>query len=381
MLAIQEYLNGGKTHDDLATELGIKTVRHDELPLCIVNYCQIASPKTHPIVREARGLVLHAETHELVARSFPRFFNWGEVADEMKDFDFSDFYVQSKEDGSLAVLYWFDGQWRVNTRGSFAGDKINGCKYTWEQGICEAMGIAGLHELDAFLDRGYCYVCEFCSPWNKVIRRYDAPLMYLLTVFDGHDELPIEQVDALHLDRLTYLFKRPSRYPFASIEQIQDFLRARSESDPTFEGVVICDRAGHRWKIKSATYLGLHRLKGDGDNLFNPKNLIPFILTGEDSELLTYFPEVEETYLECKAKVNQAFKDLESVWEANWRIDDQKSFAVAISGKTPFTGILFTLRKKHGANQTRELLAEIWRDSADAILKQVFKKWRGPHEL
>jgi hypothetical protein len=82
-LQVQEYLHSGKSWANLTDELGIKVVFHPSLPLVTVNYDQIESPKTHPIVRECRGLVLHRQTFDLVARSFPRFFNWGEVADEM----------------------------------------------------------------------------------------------------------------------------------------------------------------------------------------------------------------------------------------------------------------------------------------------------------
>ena len=78
--------------------------------LANVTGASLAPTGGHPVVRECRGLVLHAQTHDLVARSFPRFFNWGEMAEEMKGFDFSDFTVHTKEDGSLVLLYFFAGQ-------------------------------------------------------------------------------------------------------------------------------------------------------------------------------------------------------------------------------------------------------------------------------
>ena len=152
MLQVQEYLQT-KSHDALSDELGIKVNRHDTLPLVILNYDQIESPKTNPIVRECRGLVLHADTHELVARSFSRFFNWGEVVEEMPEFDFSDFIIQSKEDGSLILIYFFDGEWRVNTRGSFAQDHMQFQDFTWTHGILKALHIDHMNELDRFLDQ------------------------------------------------------------------------------------------------------------------------------------------------------------------------------------------------------------------------------------
>lgn len=78
MLEVQTYLRGGKTIDDLESELGIKAIAHPTLPLVILNYNQIESPKRNSIVRECRGLVLEVGTWNVVARSFQRFFNFGE---------------------------------------------------------------------------------------------------------------------------------------------------------------------------------------------------------------------------------------------------------------------------------------------------------------
>lgn len=369
MLHVQQYLQT-KTFDDLTAELGIVVKRHDTLPLCILNYDQIESPKTHPIVRECRGLVLHADTKDVVAKSFNRFFNWGEVADEMKDFDFSDFIVQSKEDGSLVLIYHFDGRWHANTRGSFATDNMQGLNFTWREGICKAItdyGIGDLQELDDELDKGVTYVCEFCSPWNKVVRRYEKPCMYLLTAFQGTKELHYSEVDLMAHG----LFKRPQRYEFINIDEVQSYLQLQAEKDPTFEGVVICDHLGHRWKIKSATYLGLHKMRGEGDNLFHPKHLLPFILAGEEAELLTYFPECRETYEELKAKVNEAFAELQDIWAKHWMLGDQKEFALSIKDKTPFTSLLFNVRKRHGKDQKPEHLKTEWRTADSLILKKL----------
>lgn len=366
---VQEFLKE-KSFDDLTKELGIVVKKHDTLPLAILNYDQIESPKSHPIVRHCRGLVLHTETKEVVARSFSRFFNWGEMADEMGSFDFSNFIVQSKEDGSLVVLYYYDGQWHANTRGSFAIDYMQGMNFTWREGICRALGIKDLSELDNIgLDRSVSYVCEFCSPWNKIVRRYEKPVMYILTAFRGVDEIPWDGEELNLPDN----FLKPTVYAFRSMEQIQQFLNDQAERDQTFEGVVIRDAAGRRWKIKNACYLALHRLRGEGNNLFMPKNLLPFILSGEEAELLVYFPEVEESFRECQNKVNQHFEQLANVWKECHKIEDQKEFALSIKGKTPFTGILFSLKKRFGNKQTFDDLKSFWRLSEDIIIKTLFR--------
>lgn len=369
MLAVQQYLQT-KTFEDLTAELGIVVKRHDTLPLAILNYDQIESPKTHPIVRECRGLVLHADTKEVVAKSFNRFFNWGEVQEEMPLFDFSDCIVQSKEDGSLVLIYYFDGQWHANTRGSFATDVMQHQSFTWREGICKALGISDLQEFDSEqieLDRGVTYVCEFCSPWNKIVRRYEKPVMYLLTAFTGTDELHHSEVDLM----TEGMFLRPTKYEFCSIDEIQAFLEQQAAADPTFEGVVICDHLGHRWKVKSATYLGLHKLRGEGDNLFNPKNLLPFIMSGEDDELLTYYPEVKEEFYRLKAEVLAEYAKVLETWIDHHSKQEQKDFALAIKDKTPFTSVLFQVRKNGGTQANSANLKKAWREAENQILKRL----------
>jgi hypothetical protein len=369
MLAVQQYLLTN-SFDDLENELGIKTTRHESLPLIILNYSMIDSPKTNPVVRDCRGLVLHTDTHEVVAKSFNRFFNWGEVVEEMADFDFTDFSVQSKEDGSLVLLYYFDGKWCANTRGSFAIDAMQFQSFTWREAICKAVGESNLEDVGMPLNPEHTFVCEFCSPWNKVVRRYEKPVLYLLSAFNNKtlEELTPAQCDGF---ARSAGMLRPIVYEFKSIEEIQGFLQEQAENDPTYEGVVIRDRHNHRWKIKSATYLGLHRLKRN--DTFNPKHLLPFILTGEDDELLTYFPEVKETFYEAKCRVLEEYIGVLETWADHHAIEDQKEFALSIKDGTAFSSVLFNVRKKHGKAQLARDVRQEWRESDQLILKRLFK--------
>jgi T4 RnlA family RNA ligase len=374
MLAVQRYLQNN-SFDDLEKELGIKLTRHESLPLIICNYNQIESPKMHPVVRECRGLVLNYDSHEVVAKSFDRFFNWGEVAEEMDDFDFADFCVQSKEDGSLALLYHFDGEWRANTRGSFALDDMQFQSFTWQQAICKAVGETNLEDVGLPLNPKFTFVCEFCSPWNKVVRRYKKPVLYLLSAFDPQtlEELTLAQCDSFaHSAGML----RPTLYEFKSIEEIQKFLQDQAENDPTYEGVVMRDKHGHRWKIKSATYLGLHRIKGN--DTFNPKHLLPFILAGEEDELLTYFEEVREKFYEAKSRVLEEYIGVLEAWGDHHAIDDQKEFALSIKDQTGYPSVLFNVRKKYGKAQKASDVRQEWRESEHLILKRLFKSGHQP---
>jgi hypothetical protein len=375
MLAIEQYLTQGKTFDDLINEYSLKATYHPTLPLVILNYNMIKSPKLAAVTREARGIVFDTNTKKLVAKGFDRFFNWGEVEEEMRRFDFNNFTTTEKLGGSYVLLYCYNGQWMANTRSTFGLDKINDMPITWWQGFCQALGIASIQELDKILGRGYSYVCEFCSPYNKVVREYKTPQMYLLAVFKGEEEVSSSVINAIayfiSLNQLPLL--RPEEYKFSNTFEIINFLNHNSTNDPTFEGVVIRDRNNCRYKIKSPTYLAWHHMKGSGDDLHAPKNLLPFILNDEIDELLTYFPEVTETYYKYKDKIDKAYIELVLLFNECRFIDNQKTFALKIVGKTPFTSILFQVRKKYGRHQTIHNLYDEWRNSQDLILKKLFE--------
>ena len=366
MLKVQEYLASGKTIDDLNKEFGINATYHPELPLVLLNYDQIESkPKTHPIVRECRALVLCTEDYSLVAKTFNRFFNHGEVADE--PFDFNNCIVTNKEDGSLLLIYWFRDRWMAHTRGSFNMDNsLYGTAYTWKQLIYEALGVTSL--VDLSLRKDITYVCELCSLHNKIVRKYSVPTLYLLAAFCGETELHWEEVDKLP----AYKMVRVGRYHFKSLEEIMAHIRKYEILDPTYEGIVGQDINGRR-KIKSETYYALHQLAGNG-NLYHPRYLMRAILTGEQAELLTYYPEVEETLREYEYIVNKAYSELLVVWKEYYMIEDQKEFALAVMKSiTPFTNLLFRLKKEHGVNQEEKHLRLAWRENKDQILKVLFK--------
>lgn len=285
----------------------------------------------------------------------------------MPSFNWKKATVLEKVDGSLILLYCYGGEWRVNTRGSFADGELNFTGKSWSDWVWGAIP----HRDEVLnLDPGCTYVMEFVSPYNKVVRNYSEPKLYLLTVVEN--ETGVEWlVGEANQAASTLGILRPRLFDFDDLPQVQAFLREQEEKDPTFEGVVAQDDTGLRVKIKSSTYLGLHRLKGEGDNLFNPKHLLPFILAGEEDELLTYFPEVRGRFYELKCAVQDLYIDLLEAWCDHKDIEEQKEFALAIQ-KQPLSGILFNARKQRC--QTTGEFRKLFRGS-DHMLQKWCKNW------
>jgi hypothetical protein len=345
----------------LTSEFAIRVTEHPTEPLVILNYDQIDSPRFHPITRECRGLVLDRRDWSVVARGFPRFFNAGEHREDDEKFDWFDFSIQSKEDGSLMLLYWWNNAWHVNTRGSFAtGECGQGTSKTWEEVFCEA----GIDEvaMDS-LDPTYTYVFELCSLYNKVVRRYERPTLFLLTEVCNIFGVEVNR-DAVDRDAQALRVKRPETFQMSGIEGICSFLEAHP--DATFEGVVVRDCNDNRLKIKNKRYVALHHMRGEGDNLFSPKHLLPFIMKGEHSEVENYFPECSEALWGVSNQINFEKATMLASWDETKHIQDQKEFALAITQRTSLSSFLFTARKMGREpvevfeNGQQQLLRKFW---------------------
>lgn len=101
----------------------IRVHTHPEFPeLRIANYAEktVFDREWNEATRASRGLIFNIDTGDVLARPFPKFFNYGEV-DAAKIELADEVWVSDKMDGSLGIIYPApDGSLRVATRGSFA---------------------------------------------------------------------------------------------------------------------------------------------------------------------------------------------------------------------------------------------------------------------
>lgn len=367
-LHVQKYLSAGNTLDQLSEQYGIITFHHPTLPLVGLKYSQINSPKLHPITRECRGLVLNRTTWELVGKGFDRFFNVGEDAENYAQFEWDGSTAQEKHDGSFILVYFSGGEWHVNTKGSFGLGECGHSGRSWREVFIETLGVP----LKRFAPLStYCF--ELCTPFNKVVRSYEKPIAYLLSAFDTyHEDGPREwKHNFCDIFAEQHGLNRPALHRFKSIDEVKAALAEKEQTDKTFEGFVLRDRHNRRFKAKSQTYLALHHLKDNG-NIFNPKNLVPLVLNGEIDEVSAYMPEVAEAAKAASDVLQDAYASLWQVAREAYGIVNQKDFALSIKGRTPFSSILFQVRKDHGCNYEERHVRDQWMKSADMIVKALY---------
>jgi hypothetical protein len=89
---------------------------------------------------------------------------------------------------------------------------------------------------------------------------------------------------------------------------------------------------------------------------------------------------IEELRKRAFQHPNDHFGALVQLWQATYQIEDQKEFALAIQDKTPFTAVLFRLRKKKGTEQTIGDLREFWEERPQQRNK-LWKKRRKRHYI
>jgi hypothetical protein len=95
---------------------------HPTLPLSIYNYTRKTQYEKlwDNITKSCRGLILDNQGN-VIAKSFDKFFNLEELSPT--EIPNEEFEVYEKLDGSLLVVFWYEGKWIVASRGSFTSDQ------------------------------------------------------------------------------------------------------------------------------------------------------------------------------------------------------------------------------------------------------------------
>jgi RNA ligase len=218
---------------------------HPTLPLTIWNY----TPKVQyeniwdEITLQCRGMVTD-DNGNVVARPFKKFFN----IEEGKHTPTSEFEVYEKMDGSLGILFNYEGEWVFATRGSF----------TSEQSV---KGFEMLQKYDyQKLHKDYTYLFEIIYNENRIVVKYlfeDLVLLGMINTETGYEVDLHHEGNDMRLKNLIHNleFKVVKQY-----DGIEDYTKLKSLIDNNAEGFVIRFSNGDRMKIKGEEYLRLHKI-------------------------------------------------------------------------------------------------------------------------
>jgi len=228
---------------------------HPSLPISIYNYSRKTQyeRKWDDITLKTRGLVLDTEGN-VIAKSFDKFFNYEELVGNKwveSKIPNEPFEVFEKMDGSLGILFNYNNEWILATKGSFTSDQaIRGMeilkKYRYEK-----------------LIKGFTYLFEIIYPENRIVCEYDFEDLILLAVVDNKDgyELRIHD-DNIHLEGIRFrnLYKNLGFKVVKKYDGVRDYSKLKSKISQNAEGFVIKFESGLRMKIKGEEYVRLHKI-------------------------------------------------------------------------------------------------------------------------
>jgi hypothetical protein len=335
-LFVQDWLiNNSFNYEKLQADYGITANFHESDDRVILNYSQIDSPKGSPIVCECRGLVLNRHNGNIIAKAFDRFYNYGEMHTE-KHFDFNGCTATHKEDGSIILLYYYNGEWRINTRNSYGMGYVVDGVMTWKELFIKALP-EGFDWQKLHIPK--TYVLELCSRYNKIVRDYPEPTVSLLSIFNNGVEYPEGYIDR----EAEYLgLQRPKSVVCKNILETTAYVGNLAQTDATFEGLVLRAVDGSRVKVKSQAYVALHRLCNN--HALTPERVFDIVSTGEISEMVTYFPEFADVFHRGLELYNTIVSDGRKLYEDNCHLETQKEFAMKVKD-SPYASVAFALRK------------------------------------
>ena len=223
---------------------------HPTLPISIYNYSRTCQYENNwdEITKQCRGLILDNEGY-VVAKTFNKFFNMEELT--LGDIPDETFEVFEKLDGSLGILFWYEGKWILSSKGSFTSEQA----------------IKGREILDSKynvhpIPKGYTTLVEIIYPQNRIVCDYgDDVSLVVLSMISNTSGKELEH------DSLKLIGEETKMPLVKKYDGISDYDTLKSMIDKEREGYVIRFRNGFRMKIKREEYVRLHKILTEFSNV------------------------------------------------------------------------------------------------------------------
>ena len=282
------------------------------------------------IVRECRGFILdEADGYQPVCVPFFKFGNYGESYAD--DIDWNTARVQEKIDGSLIKVWYHRGVWRVSTNNTINAEsaKTNINEDTFLNIFQKAWAHTGKQFNE--LNPGHTYMFELVSPQTRVVIPYSETKLYHIGTRDKYT------LQELHVD---IGIEKPKEFSIATIEAC---VEAAKNLDKYHEGFVVVDSCWQRVKVKSPIYVAIHHLL---NNISSEKRIIDIIVSGEDTEVVSYFPEYADMFRSVRERIDRfiAYNEQELETIKNAEYSTQKELAEYVT-KTICPACLFFVIK------------------------------------
>lgn len=244
----------------------IKIQSHPTLPLLIYNYSNncLFDDYWPDVVCKCRGLITYVgkggvEDQVVIARPFHKFFNLGHnTQPDYLEANLPNVHpeVTEKMDGWFGILWEYEGQYGVASRGSFVSPGA----------VFATSKLAKLIKYGAIAEfpKGYSPIFEIISKETKIVVDYPYESLVLLGCvnIETGEELPYEELKRIWGNIAVYSADKPwIRLVKAHHMTVKDCM---VEDKKNFEGYVLTYPRPGTWpikvKLKLEQYKALHRL-------------------------------------------------------------------------------------------------------------------------
>ena len=234
---------------------------HPTLPLTIWNYTEKVQYEGlwDEVTLQCRGLITEDTTGTILVRPFRKFFNYEEVVGKGVIPSQGDYvYIQEKMDGSLGILFHYEGEWIMATRGSFAS----------EQAIKGLEIVKSKYFLGSW-SKEYAYLVEIIYPENRIVVNYgEEKIVFLSVVLNESWKWEPTDDTELHWSTAKMIFNNngveeegivKTEQHFNFSDELYKSLKEKNETNK--EGFVLRFQPGNfRMKIKFEEYVRLHKV-------------------------------------------------------------------------------------------------------------------------
>lgn len=170
----------------------LTSTKHETLPLTIWNYTENTQYERHwdNITLNCRSIVTENETGKIIASSFPKFFNWEEPNFD-KPLGEEPLSIQNKVDGSFIMIFMYQDEWIVMSKGSFYSPQA-----VWANEIFEKDNDIKGVLINEKYSEVYSHCFELIHPENRIVVDYGdkKELVYLTSYYShlGEKEFPFK---------------------------------------------------------------------------------------------------------------------------------------------------------------------------------------------
>lgn len=230
------------------------------------NQCQYKGNWTN-VTLNCRGLIVDETTGNIVARPYPKFFNYsqhGHGQPYAPDLPDEAFRIYEKLDGSLGIIFHYAGKWLAASKGSFMSEQAVWAQKQLDDGYWDDAINAVADDKTRSLIPGFTYLCEIIYPANRIVVDYgDLEAMILTGVYgpDGKERLLTPGFRA-DWSLIGPTVKEYEALPFSLlVEMAESNIHEDGPAQGTdHEGYVLRYASGLRVKIKYGEYIRLHKV-------------------------------------------------------------------------------------------------------------------------